>query len=308
MLRLAFMGTPEFAVPALRALHTAGHTIAAVYTQPPKPSGRGQRLQFSPVQMFAAAHGLPIFTPKTLRTAEAQAEFAALELDVAIVAAYGLILPPLILAAPRHGCLNIHASLLPRWRGAAPIHRAILAGDAETGITIMQMDAGLDTGAMLRRSALPIPLRDTAGELHDRLTVLGADLIVPTLADHVAGRLTPEPQPADGVTYAAKLQKSEGALNWSQPAMALDRQVRGLQPWPGTFFRHQDETVKLLAATIAAGRGAPGTVLDSQATIACGQDAVRLLKVQRAGKAPVSGVDFLNGLRLGAGAVLANGG
>ncbi len=308
MLRLAFMGTPEFAVPALRALHTAGHTIAAVYTQPPKPSGRGQRLQFSPVQMFAAAHGLPIFTPKTLRTAEAQAEFAALELDVAIVAAYGLILPPLILAAPRHGCLNIHASLLPRWRGAAPIHRAILAGDAETGITIMQMDAGLDTGAMLRRSALPIPLRDTAGELHDRLAVLGADLIVPTLADHVAGRLTPEPQPADGVTYAAKLQKSEGALDWSQPAMGLDRQVRGLQPWPGTFFRQQDETVKLLAATIAAGRGAPGTVLDSQATIACGQDALRLLKVQRAGKAPVSGVDFLNGLRLGAGAVLANGG
>ncbi len=308
MLRLAFMGTPDFAVPALRALHTAGHTIAAVYAQPPKPSGRGQRLQISPVQMFAAAHGLPIFTPKSLRTAEAQAEFTALELDVAIVAAYGLILPPLILAAPRHGCLNIHASLLPRWRGAAPIHRAILAGDADTGITIMQMDAGLDTGAMLRRSALPIPPRDTAGGLHDRLAALGADLIVPTLADHVAGRLTPEPQPADGVTYAAKLQKSEGALDWSQPAMALDRQVRGLQPWPGTFFRHQDETVKLLAATIAAGRGVPGTVLDSQATIACGQDALRLLKVQRAGKAPVSGVDFLNGLRLGAGAVLANGG
>lgn len=308
MLRLAFMGTPEFAVPALRALHTAGHTIAAVYAQPPKPSGRGQRLQISPVQMFAAAHGLPIFTPKSLRTAEAQAEFTALELDVAIVAAYGLILPPLILTAPRHGCLNIHASLLPRWRGAAPIHRAILAGDAETGITIMQMDAGLDTGAMLRHSALPIPPRATAGELHDRLAALGADLIVPTLADHVAGRLTPEPQPADGVTYAAKLQKSEGALEWSQPAMALDRQVRGLQPWPGTFFRHQDETVKLLAATIAAGRGAPGTVLDSQATIACGQDALRLLKVQRAGKAPVNGVDFLNGLRLGAGAVLANGG
>lgn len=308
MLRLAFMGTPEFAVPALRALHKAGHTIAAVYAQPPKPSGRGQRLQISPVQMFAAAHSLPIFTPKSLRTAEAQAEFTSLELDVAIVAAYGLILPPLILAAPRHGCLNIHASLLPRWRGAAPIHRAILAGDAETGITIMQMDAGLDTGAMLRRSALPIPPRDTAGELHDRLAALGADLIVPTLADHVAGRLTPVPQPADGVTYAAKLQKSEGALDWSQPAMALDRQVRGLQPWPGTFFRHQDETVKLLAATIAAGRGAPGTVLDGQATIACGQDALRLLKVQRAGKAPVSGVDFLNGLRLGAGAVLANGG
>lgn len=307
MLRLAFMGTPDFAVPALQALHAAGHAIAAVYSQPPKPAGRGQQLQKSPVQFFAEAHGLPVFTPKSLRTPEAQVEFSALQLDVAIVAAYGLILPPAILAAPRYGCLNIHASLLPRWRGAAPIHRALLAGDAETGITIMQMDTGLDTGAMLHKLTTPIAARETAGALHDRLATLGAELIVPALADYVAGRLTPLPQPAEGVTYAAKLQKSEGALDWAQPATALDRQVRGLHPWPGCFFRWQDETVKLLAATIAAGRGAPGTVLDGQATIACGLDALRLLKVQRAGKAPVSGADFVNGLRLNVGAVLSHG-
>ncbi len=307
MLRLAFMGTPDFAVPALRALHEAGHSIVAVYSQPPKPAGRGQQLQKSPVQLFAEAHNLPVYTPKSLRTPEAQAEFAALRLDAAIVAAYGLILPQPILNAPRLGCLNIHASLLPRWRGAAPIHRALLAGDAETGITIMQMDAGLDTGAMLRKATTPIGPAMTAGDLHDVLAAQGAALIVPTLAAYAADAIMPEPQPETGVTYAHKLQKNEGALDWSLTAETLARQVRGLQPWPGCYFRYGDETIKLLAAETANGSGAPGTLLDTQATIACGTGALRLLRVQRPGKGAISGADWLNGLRLQPGAVMQNG-
>lgn len=307
MLRLAFMGTPDFAVPALRALHQAGHSIVAVYSQPPKPAGRGQHLQPSPVQLYAEAHQLPVFTPKTLRTPEAQAEFAAHQIDCAIVAAYGLILPAPVLAAPHLGCINIHASLLPRWRGAAPIHRALLAGDAETGITIMQMDVGLDTGAMLRSATTPISPIITAGELHDLLSQQGAAMIVPVLADYAAGLITPQPQPETGITYAHKLQKTEGALDWTHPAATLARQIRGLQPWPGCYFKHNHETIKVLAADSVSGHGVAGTLLDNHATIACGTDALRLLRVQRAGKAPVSGADFINGLRLQTGAVFCNG-
>ncbi len=306
-MRLAFMGTPDFAVPALRALHEAGHEIVAVYSQPPKPAGRGQQVQLSPVQHYAETQGLPVFTPQSLRTVEAQAAFAALDLDCAVVAAYGLILPEAILRAPRLGCINIHASLLPRWRGAAPIHRALLAGDAVTGITIMQMDKGLDTGAMLRSEQVPLSTTTTAGQLHDAMAALGAAMIVPVLADYAAGKIVPQPQPEAGVTYAQKLQKGEGALDWSRPAEELARQVRGLNPWPGCSFRYQGEVVKLVEATVVAGQGAAGCLLDGQATVSCGSGALRLLRVQRAGKAAVSGVDFLNGLRLQAGVMFENG-
>lgn len=306
-LRLAYMGTPEFAVPALRALHQYGHEIAAVYTQPPKPAGRGQQVQKSPVQQYAEAHHLPVLTPKSLRSPEVQAEFAKLNLDCAVVAAYGLILPEPVLEAPRFGCINIHASLLPRWRGAAPIHRAVLAGDNLSGITIMLMDAGLDTGPMLSQQSVTIAAGATAGDLHDVLAEMGADLIVETLRRFTAREIAAQQQPANGVTYAHKLVKSEGALDWSRPAVELERQVRGLQPWPGCYFRHNGETIKLLRAEIAPGQGAPGVLLDMTAAIACGDGALRLLQVQRPGKSAVSGIDFLNGLRLQPGAQCDNG-
>ena len=235
-LRLAFMGTPDFAASSLRALIDAGHEVACVYSQPPRPAGRGHQVQRSPVHVLAEERGIPVRTPKSLRNAEAQAEFAALDLDCAVVAAYGLILPQPILDAPRMGCLNIHASLLPRWRGAAPIQRAILAGDAETGVTIMQMDAGLDTGAMLLKGTVPITAETTAGSLHDALAELGAGLIVQALDGLAEGRLTAEPQPSEGVTYAAKLSRDDGRLDWSQPADFIERQVRALNPWPGVWF------------------------------------------------------------------------
>jgi methionyl-tRNA formyltransferase len=304
------MGTPDFAVVALRALHEAGHDLVAVYSQPPKPSGRGQKLQPSPVQLYAAQHGLPVFTPRSLRTPEAQADFVALQLDCAIVAAYGLILPEPILQAPRLGCLNIHASLLPRWRGAAPIHRALLAGDSETGITIMKMDAGLDTGAMLRRCSMAIAATTTAAMLHDALAQDGADLLLSMLDDYVSGTIVPVPQPAEGLCYAHKLEKVEGALDWTRPASFLERQVRGLQPWPGCWFYYHNEMIKLLSASVEpcpSGDHAAGQLLDRQALIACGTDALRLLRVQRPGKAPVSATDFINGLRLQPGMFVQNG-
>ena len=306
-LRLAFMGTPDFAVPALRALHEAGHEIVAVYTQPPKPAGRGQLVQKSPVQLYAEQQGLAVYTPRSLRTAGVLDDFIRHGLDAAVVAAYGLILPAAILDAPRLGCLNIHASLLPRWRGAAPIHRALLAGDAETGVAIMQMDAGLDTGAVFREARIAIGPAMTAGMLHDRLAALGAELLLPVLADYAAGSIKAVAQPGEGVTYAAKLQKAEGAIDWGQDAALLERLVRGLQPWPGCFFSYQGETIKLMAAEMAAGSGAPGVLLDAQGAVACGKGALRLLKAQRAGKGPVSGGDLVNGLRLAAGARFGNG-
>ncbi|MEJ0061961.1 MAG: methionyl-tRNA formyltransferase [Alphaproteobacteria bacterium] len=301
------MGTPDFAIPALRALHEAGHAIAAVYSQPPKPSGRGHHIHKSPVHLYAEAQGIPVLTPRSLRGTQEQDEFARLGIDCAVVAAYGLILPQPMLDAPRLGCVNIHASLLPRWRGAAPIHRAILAGDSESGITIMKMDAGLDTGAMLSHRALPIAPAMTAGALHDALAILGAALIAETLPLYAAGKITPEPQPESGVTYAAKLKKEEGAVDWSQPADAIERQIRGFQPWPGTWFKLGDENIKLLAAEIMPDmHAAPGTLL-GDAAVACGKDALRLITVQRPGKAPVSGADFINGLRLKPGAKFDNG-
>ena len=295
------MGSPDFAVPALQALHAAGHAIAAVYCQPPRPAGRGQRETPCPVQRAAEALGLAVRSPARLRQdPAAQAAFAALDLDAAIVAAYGLILPPAMLAAPRLGCLNIHASLLPRWRGAAPIHAALLAGDAETGVTIMQMEAGLDTGPMLRHAAIPIGPATTLPELHDALASLGARLIVETLA-----AIPPAvPQPADGVTYAGKLGKADGAIDWTRPAALIERQVRALNPWPGTFFTCRGEAIRLHAALPGAGAGTPGEVLDNAPTIACGAGALRLLRLQRPGRGPLGAEDFLRGFPLPPGSRL----
>ncbi|MFY9288112.1 MAG: methionyl-tRNA formyltransferase [Alphaproteobacteria bacterium] len=297
-LRLAFMGTPDFAVPALRALHKAGHEIVAVYSQPPKPAGRGQQIQKSPIHKAAEELGLSVFTPKTLRDADEQKKFAALKLDIAIVAAYGLILPKAILEAPRLGCINIHASLLPRWRGAAPIQRAILAGDSETGITIMQMAEGLDTGDMLMVEKIAITPKTTAGSLHDQLMQLGSSMITRAIDDLAAQKIKPIPQPEMGVTYAAKLTRSEGKIDWSKPASEIERQIRGLQPWPGCFFMLGNEAIKVLAAETVRQSGTAGTLLSDDLTIACGQEAVRLTLVQRSGKNPIDGASFLRGQRL----------
>jgi len=306
-LRLAFLGTPDFAVPSLAALAAAGHEIAEVYTQPPRPAGRGHRVRRSPVHEAAAAAGWPVRTPASLRDPETLDGFAALELDAAVVVAYGLILPPAALAAPRLGCLNVHASLLPRWRGAAPIQRALLAGDRETGVSIMLMDAGLDTGPVLLREAVPIGPETTAQSLHDTLAALGARLIVAALDGLDAGRLSPEPQPAAGVTYAAKLSRAEGRLDWRRPAVELERKIRALTPWPGASFAAGGalggEDLKALAGEVVSGRAgaAPGTLLDDGLTIACGDGALRLTRVQRPGKAPVEAAAFLRGFALPAG-------
>jgi methionyl-tRNA formyltransferase len=299
-LRIAFMGTPGFSVPALKALHEAGHDIAAVYSQPPRPAGRGQSEKRSEVHEAALALGLTVRTPASLKTPEAQAEFAALNLDVAVVVAYGLILPKAILQAPKQGCLNIHGSLLPRWRGAAPIQRAILAGDAESGITIMQMDEGLDTGPMLLKEAVPIGPETTAEHLHDALSALGAMLIVQALNDLAGGRLTPEPQPADGATYAKKLTRADGEIDWRKPAVEIERQVRALTPWPGAFFAHDGKRIKLLEvyAHTDIARKMPGMVLDSLLNVACGEGIVTLKKLQREGKAALDGPAFLRGYPL----------
>ncbi|MDM7970389.1 MAG: methionyl-tRNA formyltransferase [Paracoccaceae bacterium] len=301
-MRLVFMGTPEFSVPVLDALVAAGHDIAAVYCQPPRPAGRGKKETPTPVHQRAAELGLPVRHPTSLKGAEAQAAFAALNADVAVVVAYGLILPQAVLDAPRHGCLNIHASLLPRWRGAAPIHRAIMAGDAETGICIMQMEAGLDTGPVLLREATPIGSEETTGQLHDRLSRMGARLIVEALSR--LDDLVPEPQPADGVTYAAKIDKAEAAIDWTRPATEIDRQIRGLSPFPGAWTLHDGERIKLLASRLAQGTGAPGTVLDEALTVACGTGAVQLLRLQRAGRGAQDAAEFMRGTPLSKGTQL----
>ena len=296
-LRVAFMGSPDFAVPALHALQDAGHTIAAVYAQPPRRAGRGQALTPCPVHAAAAAIGLTVHTPERLRgDPAAQAAFAALHLDVAVVAAYGQILPQAMLDAPRRGCLNIHASLLPRWRGAAPIQAAIMAGDAETGVTIMQMEAGLDTGPMLARDAVPITADTTAGALLPVLASMGARLMLAVLADPPA----PVPQP-DGATYAPKLTRADGRLDFFRDAAALDRQVRGLQPWPGAWTMVAGEVVKILHARPEPGNGPPGSLLDDAALIACGTGALRLLRLQRAGRPAMAAAEFLRGLPIPAG-------
>jgi methionyl-tRNA formyltransferase len=301
------MGAPDFALPSLRALADAGHEIAAVYAQPPRASGRGHQERPCPVHALALARGWQARTPASLKEPAEQAAFAALDLDIAVVAAYGLILPPAVLAAPRLGCVNVHASLLPRWRGAAPIQRAILAGDAETGVTIMVVDEGLDTGPMLLAEAVPIAAAETAETLHDRLAVLGARLIVTALEGLAAGRLRARPQPADGATYAAKLQRGEGRLDWRRPAAELERAVRAFSPWPGAEFEVNDTHIKVLAAEVVAGdpAAAPGTVLDDRLTVACGEGALRLRKVQRAGKAALDAAAFLRGFALAPGTRLA---
>jgi methionyl-tRNA formyltransferase len=295
-MRIIFMGTPQFSVPVLDALVAAGHDIAAVYTQPPRPAGRGKKDRPQAVHLRALELGLPVRHPVSLRNPQAQAEFADLNADIAVVVAYGLILPQAVLDAPRLGCLNIHASLLPRWRGAAPIHRAIMAGDAQTGVCIMQMEAGLDTGPVLLREATGIAPDDTTGALHDRLSAMGALLVVEALRR--LPDLTREPQPAEGVTYAAKIDKAEARVDWAQPAASVAGQINGLSPFPGAWCDVAGERVKLLGAVEAQGDAAPGTVLDGF-TIACATGAVRITTAQREGKRALPVAEVLRGLALG---------
>ncbi|MFG1268958.1 methionyl-tRNA formyltransferase [Xanthobacter sp. DSM 14520] len=297
-MRIVFLGTPDFAVPTLSEIVGRGHEVVAVYTRAPAPAGRrGLDLTPSPVHQVAERFGLKVLTPKSLRTPEAAAEFAAHDADVAVVVAYGLILPPAILEAPRLGCLNLHGSLLPRWRGAAPIQRAIMAGDQATGVCVMQMEQGLDTGPVGLVERIPIGPDMTAGDLHDRMMVLGADLMARALAALERGGLAFTPQPEAGVAYAAKIEKAETRIDWSQPAQVVHDRIRGLSPFPGAWFPlGQDETrVKVLRSTLAEGAGPPGDVLDDRLTIACGSGAVRLVELQKAGKQPAGASSFLNG-------------
>jgi len=297
-MRIAFMGTPDFAVPTLDALVDAGHDIAAVYCQPPRPAGRGKAPRLSPVQARAEALGLEVRTPVTLRDAGEQEAFAALDLDVAVVAAYGLILPEAILKAPRRGCLNVHASLLPRWRGAAPVQRAILSGDWETGVTIMAMDKGLDTGPMLTAVKTPVAHK-TAGELTSELARLGAGLMLDVLAR--LDDFRPTPQPETGVTYAAKIDKAEARLDFDMSAKAVERAIRAFNPVPGAFVEIAGERLKLLAAEVVDAQGLPGTVLDDRLTIACAEQAIRPTLIQRAGKSAMSAEELLRGFAIPAG-------
>jgi methionyl-tRNA formyltransferase len=305
-LRLIFMGTPDFAVPTLLELAARAHEIAAVYTRAAKPAGRGMDLAPTPVEREARKLGLPVHTPSSLKGAETQAAVAAHKADAAVVIAYGLILPKPILQAPRLGCFNVHASLLPRWRGAAPINRAIMAGDAESGVTIMQMDEGLDTGAMAKDLAMservPVAPDRTAGDLHDALARLGADLMSRALAAAERGTLTLTPQPAAGVTYAEKISKDETRIDWRKPAREVHNHIRGLSPFPGAWFELGGVRIKALRSTIGEGSGAPGTTLDDRLTIACGDGAVRLIQVQRAGKQPMQAEEFLRGTPVKPGA------
>jgi methionyl-tRNA formyltransferase len=302
-MRIVFMGTPEFAVPALVALVEAGHEVVAVYSQPPRPGGRrGKELTPSPVHKEAEARGIAVRHPVSLKGAEEQAAFAALEADIAVVAAYGLILPQAVLDAPRLGCLNIHASILPRWRGAAPIQRAILAGDPTTGITIMQMEAGLDTGPMLATLRTVIE-RKTAGELTAELADKGAQLLIGTLRDLAVHRAVRQPE--DGVTYAKKIEKAESRLDFTQAAQQVERQVRAFMPAPGAFFELEGERYKVLAADVVDGDGEPGTTLDDALTVACGTGALRIATIQRAGKPAMAAGDLLRGRPIAAGTRLA---
>ncbi len=300
-MRIIFMGTPDFAVPTLDALVAAGHSLVAIYSQPPRPAGRGKAPRPTPVHARAEALGMAVRTLVSLKSADAQADFAALDADVAVVAAYGLILPRAILDAPRHGCLNVHGSLLPRWRGAAPVQRAILAGDAETGVCIMQMEAGLDTGPVRLEQRTPMD-RKTAGELTAELAGMGADMMVAVLADlpgHPA-----KAQPDEGVTYAAKIDKAESRLDFTLPAAAVERQVRAFNPAPGAWFAIAGERLKILAATIEQTSGPPGMVLDDQLLVGCGDDSIRPTLVQRAGKGAMTAADLLRGFPIPAGTVL----
>jgi methionyl-tRNA formyltransferase len=306
-MRIAFMGTPDFAARLLSDLAAwsaaQGHEIVAVFSQPPREAGRGKKPQPSPVHRLAERLGIPVFTPVRLRDAAEQAAFAALDLDLAVVAAYGLILPKAILDAPRLGCLNVHASLLPRWRGAAPIHRAIMAGDPVSGVCIMRMEEGLDTGPVYRRREIAIGPEMTTGELHDALAALGGAPLFEAIGDVQAGAV-PAPQPEDGVTYAKKIDKAEARIDWSRPAVEVDRQVRGLSPFPGAWFELHGERIKALRSRVADGGGAPGTALDDALTIACGGGAVALTQLQRAGKGAMDAGALLRGFPVAKGEVL----
>ncbi len=305
-LRLIFMGTPDFAVPTLHELYGHGHEIVAVYTRAPKPGGRGMKLQPTPVEQEARRLGIPVFTPSTLKTQQAQQEFRAHNADAAVVVAYGMILPQPILDAPPLGCFNLHASLLPRWRGAAPINRAIMAGDAEAGVMVMKMDAGLDTGDVAMAERIAITDAMTAADLHDRLARLGADLMVRAMAALERGALRLTKQSENGVTYAAKIDKAEARIDWTRPARQVLRQIHGLSPFPGAWCELAGEgdnaRIKILRCELARGSGAPGQVLDDHLTIACGEDAIRITELQRAGKAPMKAAEFLRGVPVKAGA------
>ena len=302
-LRLIFMGTPDFSVPTLLELVAHGHEIAAVYTRAPKPGGRGMKLQATPVEVEARRLGIPVLTPKTLKTSEALEEFRAHDADAAVVVAYGMILPQAILDAPKLGCFNLHASLLPRWRGAAPINRAIMAGDAESGVMVMKMDVGLDTGDVAMAERLPITDAMTASDLHDRLAPLGADLMVRAMGALERGGLQLVKQSEEGVTYAAKIDKAEARIDWSKPAREVLRHIHGLSPFPGAWSEIADggeaARVKVLRCELAKGAGTPGSVLDDALTIACGDGAIRIVELQRAGKAPMKAAEFLRGTPLG---------
>ncbi|MBT9291291.1 methionyl-tRNA formyltransferase [Prosthecodimorpha staleyi] len=315
-LRVVFMGTPDFAVPTLVEIVGQGHEVVAVYSQPPRPAGRGLQPTPSPVHRQAEALGIPVLTPTSLKSAEEQERFRAHDADVAVVVAYGLILPVPILDAPREGCVNLHASLLPRWRGAAPIHRAIMAGDRETGVAVMRMEAGLDTGPVAMTERVAIRPDETTGDLHDRLARLGADLMVRALAALSRGALGAVPQPAEGVTYAAKIDKAEARIDWSLPAATVHDRIRGLSPFPGAWCEAtiggKPERVKVLRATLAPETAAadanatvaPGTLVDDRLTVACGSGAVRLVELQRAGGKALRAEDFLRGAALAPGARL----
>jgi methionyl-tRNA formyltransferase len=305
-LDLVFMGTPAFAATILEALIAAKHRLLAVYSQPPRPAGRGRHMQPSPVQLLAQRHGLVVRCPARLRDEEAQATFGALGAEAAVVAAYGLILPPEMLKAPRLGCLNVHASLLPRWRGAAPVQRALLAGDEETGVTIMEMEEGLDTGPILMQQPVPISPETTAAGLTADLAQVGGGLIVAALDRLAGGALVARPQPLEGVAYAPKISREEGRLDWRRPALELERRVRALQPWPGAFFEVRGEPIRVHAAAVLPGTSgdAPGTVLDDRLGVACGSGALRLLRLQRPGRAARDMPEFLRGYPIPPGTML----
>ena len=307
-MRIIFMGTPDFAVPSLSALIAQGHEIAAVYTRAPKPAGRGMAERFSPVHQLAEKFAIPVHTPKNFREAAEVETFRAYAADVAVVVAYGILLPKQILEAPKFGCLNLHGSLLPRWRGAAPIQRALMAGDAETGVMVMRMDEGLDTGPVGLVERIGLPPQMNAGELHDKMAILGADLLVRALSALERGTLQFTPQKADGVLYARKIEKAESRIDWRRPALDLHNQVRGLSPFPGAFFEADfgrgPERVKVLRAETIEGSGKAGEVLEGFC-VACGQDALKILQVQRAGKGPVPAEEFLRGTKVPHGMVLA---
>ena len=300
-MRIAFLGTPDFSVPTLAALIEAGHQIAMVYAQPPAPRGRGQALKSSPVQAFAEAAGLTVRTPASMRDPDEVAAFAALNLDIAVVVAFGQILPTAVLDAPRLGSVNLHASLLPRWRGAAPIQRAIMAGDVMTGVEVMRMTEGLDEGPVVASITLRIDALETAGSLTNRLARVGAGLLVEILDDLTKGRLREIPQPANGATYAKKIKPAEARIDWTRPAAEVDRQIRGLSPFPGAWFEQGGKRIKALLSRAEEADGAPGTVLDDDLLIACGSGAVRLLRAQREGKAAQDADDFVRGYPLRAG-------